>query len=854
MELLERELFLDALADYASDATSGNGRLVLVTGEAGIGKTTLVDEFCKARSDVRWLWGACDGGFTPRPLGPLHEIASAAGGRLRELFSTDTDRNELFSAFGELLAGDDGPVGIVVEDLHWADEATLDWLAYVARRIGRAHALVITTYRDAEPGSDGELASVIGKVVGHGSTRRMALPPLGLDAVRSLSGERDASEVLALTGGNPFLVTELLANTSGAVPPSVTDVVRSRVLDHSAPARRMLSAAAILGRPASASLVAAVAGVEPGALDECTASGTLVAAEDGSFTFRHELTRRAVEHGIPLVQAMELHRIALLALERDAADPAELAHHAAACDDAEAVLRHAPRAGRAAAEAGSHREAIVQFRRALQYADRLDPLDHAEFLEALAESLSARDQWVEAQGPWHEAVTLRRTFDDPEALSHCLRRYEMCLGRLCRSEERRAAEEEVYELMRDADDCEERAWAFYVRSWADYVSAEDRRAASDECTRISKALGDDALVGRALIGKACLDFASGVAPFDDLRAAIELGVRSKDHSLAACAYANLYACTIDTLQLDEFSDRYDEALAYALDHEQQTWGATMRGSKVAELVRRGQNLQAIELALQTTKETISPLNSMVLGIGLARAGFRLGQTAARGWLEATWQLGEDKDETCWLVQIATAAVEGAWLTGDSTLVTPKVHEVYQRGLTDNPWMHGELSAWLTRLGHRVDPDRTVAAPYSLELAGRYAEAAASWHDLGCPFEEAVALTWTGDPEAMKRALDLFAGLGSAPAARNVRQLLQQRGIHVPAQRGPRATTAAHPAGLTAREAEVLDLIGEDLTNAEIAERLFLSPRTIDHHVSSILAKLGVSSRAEAAVHPAALAT
>jgi predicted ATPase len=255
MELLEREPFLDALDEYATDAASGSGRLVLVTGEAGIGKTTLVDEFCRSRTDVRWLWGACDGGFTPRPLGPLHEIATAAGGRLRELFSTDADRNELFSAFGELLAGDEGRIGIVIEDLHWADEATLDWLVYVARRVGRAHALVITTYRDAEPGSDGELASVIGKVVGHGSTRRMALPPLGLDAVRSLSGERDATEVLSLTGGNPFLVTELLANTSEVVPPSVADVVRSRVLDHSAPARRMLAAAAILGRPASARLL-----------------------------------------------------------------------------------------------------------------------------------------------------------------------------------------------------------------------------------------------------------------------------------------------------------------------------------------------------------------------------------------------------------------------------------------------------------------------------------------------------------------------------------------------------------------------------------------------------------------------
>ncbi|MGY2874648.1 DNA-binding CsgD family transcriptional regulator/tetratricopeptide (TPR) repeat protein [Marmoricola sp. URHA0025 HA25] len=852
--LLEREPFLDALGDYATDAASGNGRLVLVTGEAGIGKTSLVDEFCRTRSDLRWLWGACDGGFTPRPLGPLHEIATAAGGRLRELFSTDADRNELFSAFVELLTGDEGPVGIVVEDLHWADGATLDWLAYVARRVGRARALVIATYRDAEPGSDNDLASVIGKVVAHGSTRRMALAPLGLDAVRSLSGERDAAEVLSLTGGNPFLVTELLANTSDVVPPSVADVVRSRVLDHSAPAQRMLAAAAILGRPSSAGLVAAVAGVVPGALDECTASGTLVAGPDGSFTFRHELTRRAVEHGVPQVQARELHRIALLALERDGADAAELAHHAVACDDAEAVLRHAPVAGRAAAEANSHREAIVQFRRALHHADRLTPEDHADLLEALAESLSARDESAEAAQLWHQVVSLRRTFDDRVSLSHCLRRYGLCLARLCRSEERRAAEDEVYELMREADDCEERAWAFYIRGFADHVAAEDRRAAMEECTRISKDLGDDALVGRALMGKACLDFALGEDPFDDLAAALELGLRSGNATLAACVYANLHECMVEMLRLDEFSDLYDEALTFALDHEQHTYSAYLRAWKVAELLRRGQNLQAMERAQQTMAETTSPVTRMVLGIGLTRAGFRLGQAGARAWLAEIWQLGEANDETLLLVQIATAAVEAAWLTGDSTLVTPKVHEVYQRGLTDNPCAHGELSAWLARLGHRVDLDRKLAAPYSLELAGRYAEAADAWREIGCPFEEAVALTWTGEPEPMKRALEIFTALGAAPAVRNVRQLLQDRGIRLPAQRGPRSTTAAHPAGLTAREAEVLDELREGMTNAEIAERLFLSTRTVDHHVSSILAKLGVSNRAEAAAHGVASGT
>jgi hypothetical protein len=126
----------------------------------------------------------------------------------------------------------------------------------------------------------------------------------------------------------------------------------------------------------------------------------------------------------------------------------------------------------------------------------------------------------------------------------------------------------------------------------------------------------------------------------------------------------------------------------------------------------------------------------------------------------------------WLVQVATVAAEAAWLTDDPSLVTDEVHRVCRRGLTENPWLHGDLSAWLARLGHRVDPHPKVPAPYSLELAGQYAEATAAWHDLGCPFEEAVALAWTREEQAMRRALEIFAGLGAAPAVAKVRGLLE----------------------------------------------------------------------------------
>lgn len=843
MELLEREPFLDALGDYATEAGSGHGRLVVVTGEAGIGKTTLIDAFRGEHQEIRWLWGACDGGFTPRPLGPLYDIATSADGRLREFFSADSDRNELFAAFIDLV-GRDGPVGVVIEDIHWADEATLDWLSYLSRRLADLPALVLVTCRDDEPGDDGRIAEVMGRLMSHRSTRRIALRCLTPEAVRSVAGGQNADDLHSLTGGNPFYLGEVLAMGADEVPPSVAYVVRARLQRHSPAAQQILAAAAVLGRPAPASLLAAVAGGPAAAVDECYASGTLL-ADGQDFVFRHELTRRAVKDGLAHVQAAELHRTALLVLEREGADVVELAHHAVGAGDVAAVLRYAPQAGRAAADASAHREAIIHFRQALAHADELPPAEHADLEEALTESLFVRDQWAEAERHWGRTIELRRALGDPVALSRCLRRYGVCLSRLNRAEQSRAVVAEAYELMREADDCAERAIVFYVRGMSEYLPTVDRRAGVDECARIGKDLGDDELVGKALLAGAFVENKSGVVDFGALEGALVHGKRTRDAFLTACTYANLHWAKVDQLRFDLLPDAYPEGLAYCLDHEQHAFGLYLRGSRVMELVRRGANDEAIDLALACLQETISPRIKVHVMIGLVRAGFRLGRPETRAWLEETWGLGLRTDETSYPIKIATCAAEGSWLTADPALVDDRVHEAYRSGLVDDPWVHGDLTAWLRRLGHEVDVVRELPLPFSFEVAGDHGAAAAAWRDLGCPFEAAVALTWQGDVAARQQAVEIFAGLGCRPATAIVRRHLVADGVHVPASRGPRPSTAAHPAGLTAREAEVLRLLADGYSDKRISQALFISPRTVSVHVSHVLAKFGVTSRGAA---------
>lgn len=194
--------------------------------------------------------------------------------------------------------------------------------------------------------------------------------------------------------------------------------------------------------------------------------------------------------------------------------------------------------------------------------------------------------------------------------------------------------------------------------------------------------------------------------------------------------------------------------------------------------------------------------------------------------------------------VYAARAEAAWLDGDLDRVRREARSGVDLAVSKrHPWFAGELFAWLALAGENIDIPDWIAPPFAMQIDGDWQGAAEEWERRGCPYESALALLGSGDATAVRDALNTFERLGAEPAAKHARRHLRELGVKsIP--RGPHESTRSNVAGLTRREIEIAQLIGDGLRNNDIAARLFLSPKTVDHHVSSVLSKLGVSARAQ----------
>ena len=844
---------------FASVRASGEGTLVLVAGEAGVGKTALLERFCESqRAAARVLWGACQPLLTPRPLEPLLEVAEEVGGEVEEFVVAGARPHEVAGALMRELRRRARTV-LVLEDMQWADEATLDVLTLLGRRVGSVPALIVASFRDDELGRAQQLRVVLGELAGR--PRRLKVAPLSPAAVTELADPYgfDGGELYRKTGGNPFFVTEVLAAGGEQIPETVRDAVLARAARLPMPARRLLEAVSVIPGQVDLWLLEALAGELVDRLDECLASGMLCAGS-AHVAFRHELARLAVEEATAPNRRVALHRGALAALAArggDELDFARLAHHSEAAGDVQGILRWAPQAAERAASSGAHREAAAQYARALRFADGVSLDRRAELLQRRADECFMTDQFAQAIEAQQAALECHRRLGDPRGEGDSLRSLSTLLRYVGRTRDAQMVALEAVELLEPLPPGHELAIAYCNVSFL-CLSMEDAPGAvtwGGRALELARRLDDTEARVYALTNLAVVDFRAGETEGQvKLERALALAQRHGLEEHAGRVFSNLVVWPVRHRMFALASNYLEAGLKYSSKRGLDTWRLYLlacRARLELDLGRWSEAADSAVLVLRDPRSAPVPRGWALAALGLVRA--RRGDPEASAVIDEAALLAQSTGELQRIAPVAAASAEAAWLAGDNATVAKVTDAALALALDRQvPWVVGELAYWRSWVGLRDElPAGVAAEPFDLLIAGEWARAAQLWRKIGCPYEAALALAQSNDPLAMRQSIDELQRLGARPAAAIIGRRLRERGARgLP--RGPRPQTRANPAGLTARELEVLALLVDGLRNAQIAERLVVSVKTVDHHVSAILRKLDVRSRGEAGAEAARL--
>ena len=771
MELLEREDERALLADAIASAAAGRGTGVAVAGDAGTGKSTLVQVACADGPRVRLLRSGCDPLSMPRPLGPLRDVAVAAGLAVLQSGEEVLLSHVCEAAYGALASE---PTVLVVEDIHWIDAATADVLRFLVRRVGSAPLTLIVTYREHEVGPRHPARQLLGDLARLGGHSTVTLRPLSEDGVRRLvqGSSLDPQRVHALTGGNPFFVTEIARDPERPLPGTVRDAVLARTAEVTPEDFEVLQLIATAPERLDERVLRAL-GVDIGALRRLEDTGLLTRGRAG-LAFRHELARQAVESTVPAGGGPDLHGRLLDALERaDVLDPAVLTHHALAAHDSERVYEYACAAADEAVRAGAHTEAAGFLQVALDNvrdnrpAERADLLQRLGFEQYLLGRLSDAIDTVEATIPLWSGVGNGAGLASAHETSAVFTYYD---GR------RREAEllaDRAAAIAGDRGARPEQGSARATRGLLAFLrnEVELALACADDAARIADDVDDDFTRLRARFVRTLANLSTG-----DQRHRSELDQQIRDarrygwDELASTGYSQLACLDVEHRRLVAAEDVLGESLPFTFERDLpicRHWQTSVRARVSYQRGRWDDALRDAEHVIHTDGMPVAKLwpHLMAALVPLRREG-----RPDQAELAAACALADSVDEPLRRLPVYSAFAEVMWLTGvhDERVTRDAVDELAAvAGTPGSEWAVGELAEWLARLG-LVTTVTPVAPPYLAARAGRFAEAAAWWRDNGEPFAEAMVLGDSPDPAHRATAVELLEGLGATATAARVR--------------------------------------------------------------------------------------
>lgn len=853
MIFLERDRELSELLGLSDQARAGQGSLVLLTGKAGIGKTSLVRAFQgRLPPGARMMTGTCDPLIAPAALAPLHDLMDALGPQVSALLEGRESSVKLFSAVLGALREVKGTI-LVFEDIHWADQGTLDLLRFLSRRVEPLPVLIIATARVDERETSATLRPFLGDLARTPNCYRFELAPLSERAVARLASGHDipAEELYERTGGNPFFVTELIV-ARGEVSLSIGDAVLGRWSGLSDEAQQTIQIAAVLGPGVSIDLIDAVAGEDAHrSIDEGIAGGLLMASP-GGIGFRHELVREVIVQTANPLRAKAIFRSAIDNASRRklAIDPARMAHYAVGGGNPEEIRHYNQLAAERALSLGANRQAARHYQHALAAADDQPDDVRVPLLEGYSTAATINGWAAENVRVRRELVDLYRARNDLHAEVDHLRH----IGRACVNlGDNKAGEEAIDLAVRLLDDVEVGALHGQVLATKALLLMLSRR--NDEAIDLgSQAIliaerFDDpttSLLARNAIGSALLvsgRIEEGAARLNEgIALAVALGRRSD----AVPLRTNLGSAAGEMFELEladsALSTAIEEARAADLDGflgHALAWMALVR-------LYQGRWDESTQIAGQalgmTNPDAITQIGSQ-LAIGRVRA--RRGDPQVSEALDAALALAEPTGTLQRIAPVAAARAEACWLKGDLQGTEREARRGFSLAVRhEHLWHAGELAYWLQLAGAEDTLSFQPAIPWALQLSGRFSEAADAWTALGCPYESARALAQSNSVNDLRAALLVFERLNAGPMAAVTSRRMRELGATM-IPRGPRRSTRENAAGLTVREVDVLEQLADGSTYAEIGATLYISMRTVEHHVSSILRKLGAASRREA---------